>query len=209
MSIQFVYFDLGGVLLSFCHDQMCRQMAAVAGVEAAAVRRALFDGRGGASFQWRLERGDATREEAYKHFCQETGTEPSRERLYAAASDIFAPIEPTISLARALHAAGMRMGILSNTNAFDWGFVTGGRFPFVGELFPLAALSFEARAMKPEPEIYRYAAELAGVEPGAILFTDDREENVVGAREAGFDAVQFRDATQLRGELAGRGIDLA
>lgn len=204
----FIYFDLGGVLLSFSHDRMCEQMAAVVGIPTAIVQQALLDASAGPSLQWRLERGDLTPDEAFQHFCDQTGTSPDRAALYQAASDIFAPIDDTIALAERLHGIGLAMGILSNTNSFDWQFVTDGRYPFLAQRFTHHALSFEARAMKPEPEIYRYAAELAGYPPERIFFTDDRAENVAGALAAGFDAVVFESAEQLAEQLTLRGVPL-
>ncbi|MCA9238049.1 MAG: HAD family phosphatase [Planctomycetales bacterium] len=209
MSLQFLYFDLGGVLLSFSHDAMCRQMAEVAGVSVATVQDALFDAVAGPSLQWRLERGDVSVDDAYDHFCERTGTTPDRAALYHAASNIFAPLDATIKLATRLRAAGHRMGILSNTNPFDWRFVTDGRFSFINDNFQCHALSFEAHAMKPDPEIFQYAAQQAGLSPGEIFFTDDREENVAGALAAGFDAVVFQSADQLADALRERGVEFA
>ena len=44
---------------------------------------------------------------------------------------------------------------------------------------------------KPDPRIYRIAAERLGVEPGECLFVDDQPPFVEGARAAGMDAVRL------------------
>src|SRR5262249_55517097 len=44
---------------------------------------------------------------------------------------------------------------------------------------------------KPDPRIYRIAAERLGVETQECLFVDDQPAFVEGARSAGMDAVQF------------------
>ena len=44
---------------------------------------------------------------------------------------------------------------------------------------------------KPDPRIYRIAADRLGVEPGDCLFVDDQPTFVEGARVAGMDAVQL------------------
>ena len=51
--------------------------------------------------------------------------------------------------------------------------------------------------MKPEPEIYRVSTELARTKPESIFFTDDRLENIQGAQQAGWNAVQFTSADRL------------
>jgi len=54
---------------------------------------------------------------------------------------------------------------------------------------------------KPDPRIYRLAAELAGVAPERCLFLDDSEENVEAAAALGMRAVCFREAADLERAL--------
>jgi putative hydrolase of the HAD superfamily len=46
---------------------------------------------------------------------------------------------------------------------------------------------------KPDPAIYRCAAEGLETEPAEILFIADREVNIAAARIAGMQAVQYTD----------------
>jgi FMN phosphatase YigB (HAD superfamily) len=204
MKPAFIYFDLGNVLLSFSHERMCAQLAAAAGVAPEQVRRALFGDEGEASVQWRFERGDLNALMVYEHFCEAVGVRPDMDTLFAAGCDIFEEIGETVALVEQLAAAGSRLGILSNTNPIDWGFVTSGRFPFLNRHFEQAALSFEIRAMKPDRAIYQAAAALAGVATNEVFFVDDRAENVEGALAAGMDAVLFTTAAKLAEELQQR-----
>ena len=207
MACSFLYFDLGNVLLSFCHERMCRQMGDVAGLDPSVVRRVLFESEDSLSFQLQLERGDISDQDYYEHFCRRTGSQPDQAQLAEAGSDIFAVIEPMEQLVRSLAAAGNRMGILSNVGAVHWQFISSdGRFPLVQQGFEFSICSFEVRSVKPEPAIYHTAIERAGVPAEEIFFTDDREENVVGARAVGIDAVPFISAEQLRLELQQRGV---
>ena len=202
----FFYFDLGNVLLSFSHERMCQQMAAVAGVSAELVRHALFEAPASSrSIQWRFERGDLNVLAVYDHFCETLGVEPNRDELFAAGRDIFTEIGDSIAIVEELAAAGRRLGIMSNTNPLDWEFVTSGRYPFLNQAFEHCVLSYEVRSMKPEPGIYEHAVQLAGVEPSQIFFTDDREENVEGALAVGLDAVLFTTPEKLREDLQQRG----
>lgn len=48
----------------------------------------------------------------------------------------------------------------------------------------------DAKAFKPEPRIFQYAARIVGLEPFALLYVGDSWENdVVGARNSGWSAV--------------------
>jgi len=202
----FLYFDLGNVLLSFCHERMCRQMAAVAGVSAEAVREALFGGAETPSVQWRFERGDLNALAVYEHFCECVGVRPEIDQLFAAGCDIFDEISPSVALIERLAASGHRLGIMSNTNPIDWAFISSGRFPFVNCCFQQYILSYQAQAMKPERAIYEEAVRRASVPAAEVFFTDDRLENVEGALAAGLDAVLFVSPERLVNELRLRGI---
>jgi FMN phosphatase YigB (HAD superfamily) len=80
------------------------------------------------------------------------------------------------------------------------------RFALLTDCFEVFALSFQLKSCKPAPEIYRAAAELAGVSPRDVFYVDDREENVEGARAAGFDAVRYTGTSELARELRRRGV---
>jgi HAD superfamily hydrolase (TIGR01509 family) len=59
---------------------------------------------------------------------------------------------------------------------------------------------------KPEPAAYLHALEVLGLSAEQVLFVDDREENCAAARALGIDALWFRGADVLRGELGRRGL---
>jgi glucose-1-phosphatase len=206
MPVSFIYFDLGNVLLAFCHDRMCRQMAQVAGVEEMVIRQALFEGSESLANQWRFERGDLSAEAYYDFFCCQTGTQPDREPLELASSDIFEELKQSTQLVESLAAAGNRLGILSNIGPLHWQFVSDGRFPLIPSAFECTILSYEVRSIKPEPSIYRQAIARAGVPAAEIFFVDDRKNNVAGAHEAGIDAILFTGIEQLASELRTRGV---
>ena len=66
--------------------------------------------------------------------------------------------------------------------------------------------------MKPDPIIYQSAITLAkglvGCETGEIFFTDDKQENVDAARDAGMQAELYTSALELRKQLAASGVAL-
>ncbi len=202
----FLYFDLGKVLLSFCHDRRRQQMAAAAGVTPEVIKEVLFLADREPSVLWRFERGDLDDAAVYEHFCRVAGVRPDASALWEAGCDIFGVIEESAALVERLAAAGNRLGILSNTNPRDWAFVTRGQFPFLTEHFEHAVLSFEVGSMKPEPEIFAAAVKRAGVPAEQVFFVDDMPENVAGARAAGLDAVQFTSAGELERDLRQRGV---
>lgn len=201
MLPQFYYFDMGNVLLYFSHEKMAAQVARVAGIDSATAWRLLFkDG-----LHWAYERGELTREQIYGRFCEAAGARADIEQLDAAANDIFALNAPIVGLVGRLATAGYRLGVCSNTTASHWQHCTS-RFTILTSVFPVHALSYRLRAMKPEASFYSAAAALAGVAPEQIFFTDDRADNVAAAAAAGWDAVQFESVSQINEELRSRGV---
>jgi len=67
-------------------------------------------------------------------------------------------------------------------------------------------LSYEVKAMKPSPAIYREAIARAQCRPEECFYTDDIPAYVEGARREGIDAVQFQSCAQLERDLAAREI---
>ena len=206
MPPRFIYFDLGNVLLTFCHDRMCRQMAEVAGVAPELVAQSILPTAGRGDLQWRLESSVITVDEYYDIFCAAIGKRPPRAELSRAACDIFEVIPETRQLVERLAAAGNRMAILSNTNIVHWQFVTDGRYPHLNECFLPPLLSCEVGVMKPDRRIYEIAIERTGVTPSEVFFVDDRPDNVAGAIAAGIDAVQFTTLAQIVADLQTRGV---
>lgn len=211
MPPKVLYFDLGKVLVDFCHERMCRQMAEVAGTTPKTLWDVIFRNADCRTAQVQYETGCISTDEYFDFICQATGTSPDRQRLTHAACDIYSPIEPMWELARSLTAAGNRLALLSNTCAVHWNHVSDGRYPVValGQpkcAFGWAILSFEVGAMKPDRTIYEAAIERAGVAAHDLFFADDLPENVEGARALGIDAVQFVDTDQLIAELQSREV---
>lgn len=69
------------------------------------------------------------------------------------------------------------------------------------ELFDDISLSFEHGFVKPQPEAYQRAAEGLGVPIEQAIMVDDQERNVTGAREAGMQAILYKDFDQFNAEL--------
>jgi len=127
----------------------------------------------------------------------------SYDRFCAIWSCIFMETLVPESLIETL-AARYRLVLLSNTNAIHFDMVRE-NYPILRHFHDLV-LSYEVRAMKPRPEIYQRALELAGCLPQECFYTDDILEYVEAARRCGIDAVQFQTAAQIASELEARGI---
>jgi FMN phosphatase YigB (HAD superfamily) len=101
-------------------------------------------------------------------------------------------------------AARVRVGLLSDTDPLHWACLRA-RFPFLCTI-ACPTLSYEVKAVKPEPAIYAAAVRNVGVPPEDYFFTDDVSANVEGARAAGLQAEVFTGPAALRARLAALGV---
>lgn len=201
MSIQFLYFDLGRVLLDFTHERGFEQIAKAAGIDAGRVQQVLQqDG-----LSDRYEVGEITTEEFHQEFCSSTNTTITAEELCLAWSDIFEIMPGSLRIAASLKAAGNRIGILSNTCEAHWEFAAQ-RFPLLSQIFDPVITSYATKSMKPDSGIYEAATKQANIEPSEAFFVDDRLENVDGAKQLGWSAVQFVSPYQLANDLEHLGV---
>lgn len=206
MPPTFLYFDLGNVLFTFSHQRACAQIANVAGLAYEQVVGFVLGPQERESLLWKFEHGLVSEEQFFHQFCETFEVAPDRQALDFAAADMFSPIDSSFDLVERLHAAGHRLGILSNTNPVHWRFLTDGRFPLLNSHFEQYVTSFAAGSMKPDRRIYDQAIHQAGVPAEEIFFVDDRVENVDGARAVGIDAVRYVGRQQLLCDLHNRGI---
>lgn len=91
-----------------------------------------------------------------------------------------------------------RIGLLSNSadNWLDTMFS-----PEQMALFDAVGLSYKIGAIKPQPRAYELIAEQLGVPIEACVHIDDQQRHCDGAREAGMQAIWYRDFEQMKAEL--------
>lgn len=62
-------------------------------------------------------------------------------------------------------------------------------------------ISSEEKLIKPDPAIFHRFCEKFSLDPAECLFTDDRPENIEGARSIGMSAIHFLNPSQFASEL--------
>ena len=201
---EFVYLDMGNVIVSFDRDRAFRQMAAVCGATPEAIRDAVMAG----GLHEASERGVIEWPEFHAEFSRRTGTTSDPHALAHAASDMFELKIDMLPVIAGLERTGCGLGILSNTCGPHWEHLLAKRYSVLPGHFREIVLSHEVRAMKPEPDIYQIATQRAGVPPDRIFFCDDIPAHVEAARAAGWQAEVFTSAGNLIDALDRSGLKL-
>lgn len=114
------------------------------------------------------------------------------------------PIPGTATLVERLAERGVPLFAITNFGAEFWA-------QFRPTFKPLdhmrdIVVSGVERVAKPDPAIYRRAAQRFGFAPGAMLFVDDNAANIAAAAELGWQVHHFRDADLLDADLSRRGL---
>lgn len=197
-QIEAVVFDVGRVLVQWDLGALFRKLIADP-----------------AELEWFLA-NVVTEEWHFQHDAGRPLAEMLAERraefpAYAAHLEAYAtrfnetvpgPVPGTIELVEELHRRAVPLYAITNFAA-----------PFWDEFHPTmpvftrfrdVVVSGVERLVKPDPAIYRLAEQRFGHEPGAMLFIDDNATNVSAARQLGWNAHLFTDATTLAAELRKR-----
>ena len=195
MTVEAVIFDWGGTLTPWHtvdHETLWREVCALHFAEemaernAGAIRAAEWE-------LWRVAERDH-RSATMDHVFERAGVAPTAAFLasYALAWEPHTLTDPDVpELFRRLRAAGVKIGVLSNTmwprSMHEQVFIRDG----VLELIDGAVYSSEIEWTKPHPEAFRAAMTAVGVtDPAACVFVGDRPyDDVFGAKRAGMRAV--------------------
>jgi epoxide hydrolase-like predicted phosphatase len=198
-----VVFDYGGVLTLPVRESIDAWLEAD-GIDPASFSRTLKawlsrDAQDGTPIH-RLETGELSVPEFDALLAAELATVDGRPvDPVGVLKRLFAGMQPDpamFALVEDLRAAGVRVGLLSNS----WG----NTYPRerIDALFDPVVISGEVGMRKPLAPIYELALERLGTPAGRVLFIDDAEPNILGARRVGVQAFLHADAVTTRAALA-------
>jgi epoxide hydrolase-like predicted phosphatase len=195
MTIQAVVFDIGGILEITPSLAVSERWETRLGLEAGEINTRMADVWHGGGI------GTITEADVHRALAERFGFDERqveefmgwiwREYLGSANTEL-------IEYARQLRPR-YRTGILSNSfvGAREREQAAYGFADLVDELI----YSHECGLSKPDPASYALACELLRVAPEQMVFLDDYEPNVAGARQAGIHAVLYQDNAQAIGDI--------
>jgi putative hydrolase of the HAD superfamily len=202
-TIQAVLFDYGMVLSAHPDPAAWARMLAVTNLSEEQLHRGYW------AHRHAYDRGDLTGESFWNHAAAPTHAILTREQLtalIAADVDYWSTLNPLmLAWARGLQQASIPTGILSNMpGPMETGLRA--RYRWIDD-FTHNTWSHAVNLAKPEPAIYRHAAEGLRTAPENILFLDDRTENIEAALAIGMQAILYTTHLGFEKEMRARGLD--
>lgn len=195
MVIRAVVFDIGGVLEITPDLGVDEQWETRLGLPAGEITRRMTDMWVGGS------KGTVTLDDVHGALSSRLGLDD--EQLAAYMSDLWREYLGTgntelIEYARRLRPR-YRTGIVSNSfvGAREREQAAYGFEDLVDEI----VYSHEAGFSKPDPRIYALVCARLGVLPEEMIFLDDSDKCVAGARAAGINAIRYRDNAEAIAEI--------
>ncbi|MFC1654740.1 HAD family hydrolase [Myxococcota bacterium] len=199
-NISAVIFDLGRVLVDWDITQsiwdLIREEVGPAGDHGP--RRQAWE-----RLYAELATGRLTPEGFYQKLKEQVNVQVGYDQFVKSWCEIFFPMQGMEELFTEMEKHVV-VGLLSDTDPVHWEYLLP-LYPFLKRI-KKPTLSFEIGWMKPAPEAYLAAARDVGFSPEQCFFTDDKPENIEGAKQVGMDGVVFSGAEDLRRQFVDRGV---
>ena len=199
MTIKAVVFDIGNVLIEW---QPERFYDSVIGEER---RRTFFAALDLHGMNDRVDQGENFAEVVTDFAAANPDWTNEIMMWHDRWIDMAAPaIDGSVAILRALRRAGVPVFALSNFGIET--FEIGRRhYPFLEE-FDRPYISGHMGVTKPDPKIYQMLEEDSGVPPEALLFTDDRAENIEATSARGWKTHLFDGVDGWAARLRAEGL---
>lgn len=185
-NIRNIAFDLGGVVIELNMEQAIKAFERI-GMKDARLQLDAYTQKG---LFADLESGKIDTEAFREGLSRIVGRELSMEDCYEAVHAYVGRVQKNgLKRILELRKKGYQVCLLSNTNPLMMQWVDSNDFDGEGHpisyYFDKLYLSYECKAMKPSPEIFKMMLDGQGAHPGETLFIDDSQKNVDTAASLG------------------------
>ncbi len=199
MPVEAVVFDIGNVLIEWNPE---RHYDRVIGEPR---RRAMFAALDLHAMNDEIDRGAPFKDTIYAMADQHPEWREEIRRWHDDWIHMASPaIDRSVRLLRALRARGMPVFALSNFGIGSFAYAQT-QYDFLGE-FDRPYISGHLGLIKPDPRIYEVVERDSGLTPGALLFADDRADNIAAAAARGWQTHLFTTPDTWADRLVAEGL---
>lgn len=199
MQAQAVIFDIGNVLIEW---QPERFYDAVIGPDR---RKAMFTQVDLHGMNDQVDMGADFRATIYDTAARYPDWQDEVQLWHDRWIEMASPEIPhSVRLLRALRGRGVPVFALSNFGIGSFAYACT-KYPFLDE-FDRRYISGHMRTIKPETRIFEMLEDDCGVPPAALLFADDRHDNITAAQARGWQTHLFEGPQGWADRLVAEGL---
>lgn len=195
-KIEALLFDLGGVVIDIDIERVFAHWAKDAGLPAHAIRRRIGQDEAYLAY----ECGAITLEAYFASLRRAMNVALSDDQLLAGWNAIFVGEMAGIAEVLARYKSRVPMYAFSNTNQAHIDHFRPRFGPMLGH-FQKVFTSCDIGLRKPDKPAFDHVVREIGVPAGSVLFFDDSEENVTGAKAAGLTAEHVKSSAEIAAAL--------
>ncbi|MFH0948866.1 MAG: HAD family phosphatase [Candidatus Aenigmatarchaeota archaeon] len=190
--IKIIAIDLGGVYFEWSYERYFNEISKISGVDKKTVINILNKRIRG------LHVKRISEKDYWDYFCKNTENKIDHKIFKKITLSQYKPNKPVINLMKKLRKK-YKIALLANQT------------PILDEInrkykiyknFDFILSSHIVRMQKPYRNIYRLLIKKAKCKPREIVFIDDRKKNLKPAKELGINTILFKNAMQLKKDLA-------
>lgn len=195
MAIKGIIWDFSGVLLKPRVPDPHAFIAGELGVDPREFHKYL-DGEGNRM----LDLGEESEVEFYQRIIYEQNLkEQDAMRIFNHYFfDLFELNQELIDYIRQSRAR-FKMGLCSNFSSLLRSLMTN-KWKLI-DLFDVSVISSEVKLLKPDAPIYLLTLEKMALKPGEVIFVDDSDKNITGAKAIGIRGILFKENSATLREI--------
>jgi putative hydrolase of the HAD superfamily len=203
VKIEALLFDMGKVVLDFDFELGMEKLVGKCGLPPEEFKKVLFNK------DWirPYERGEISTAVYHRYLCETGQLRMDLADFHQSWSSVFLPglLVPESLLADLRRRYPLIL--VSNTNESHVDYIEK-HYPVL-QYFDVKIFSHVVGSLKPDRKIYEAAIAASGRSPGALFFTDDREENIRAAEDFGIRAHRFTTVPRLVASLRSHGVEVS
>ena len=188
-------FDLGKVLFDFDYNIALKRIESKIEASPQEIIHQLFF----KDFAKDFEKGLLSPLDFYEKFKNAFKLSATYEEFIGIWCDIFSLDRGVINLVERLSYV-YPVYLISNINELHFEYLHK-NYPDVFSLFDGLVLSYKAKSLKPEKEIYRLLKDISGHEYEDIIYIDDRIDLICEAKGLNLKCINFKGLSELLSEL--------
>lgn len=200
--IDTIVFDLGNVILPFDFEKSVKKISAYSTLNCENIRKFLFE----TGLKKKADKGEISKFDFFEEVNKSLNTGLKFNQFRKIWCEIFVINKKVTEIIKSLRSQGYYLILYSDTDELHYEYFRD-KFDIL-KYFDNLIFSFEIKHVKTEKESISFLQNRLKSRPENSIFIDDKEENLLYARELGINCILFKNNELLLMELKKYGVNI-